>query len=408
MGALKTENALLHHQQHAAEKQAEETKQQFKETQDQARNAFRALAGDALKESSKQFLQLASERLKAEQAVAGKELEVRKKEVEALVKPLGEALNKYNTSVQQIEKARGEAYGSLKTQVAAMTHDQRRLRDETARLVTSLRRPEVRGRWGEMQLKRVAELAGMIENCDFTEQASVSTGSGTQRPDMVVHLPSGRSIIVDAKTPLDAFISAIECDEDDDQRAAYYQQHAAQVETQIKTLAAKQYTAQFASTPEFVVLFIPGESFLQAAAQVRPNLFEDAMKQGVIIASPSTLVALLKAVAVGWREQRIAENARRISELGKELHKRLGTAFEHVAALGSSLDKSVSKYNALVGSLQTSVLPQAKRFQEMGADSHKQLPDELKPIDLQPRAVSHEIKIMTRNDKPEISPAGGA
>ena len=407
VGELKTEKAVLCEQRQTAEKQIQDARNQFLEAQRQARETFQAVAGEVLEKSgerlSKQFIQLASERFKTEQAHANKELELRKKEVESLVKPIGQSLDKYNHSIQQIEKVRHEAYGSIKEQIVTMSQDQRRLRDETANLVKALRRPEVRGRWGEMQLKRVAELAGMIERCDFSEQLSVSNRTGIQRPDMVVHLPSGRTIVVDAKTPLEAYLNAIESVEDESQRRDYYQKHARQIETQVKALADKKYTAQFSSTPDFVVLFIPGESFLQAAVQVRPSLIEEAMERGVIISSPSTLVALLKAVALGWQEQRIAENARQISELGKELHERLNIAFEHMTGLGKSLETTVTKYNKLAGSLQTKVLPQTRRFEEMGAGSRKQLPTQIKEIDQRPR----EIRIMEAGKQNRIPSVRG-
>jgi DNA recombination protein RmuC len=245
----------------------------------------------------------------------------------------------------------------------------------------------VRGRWGEIQLRRVAELAGMIENCDFTEQTSVRTSDGTLRPDMIVNLPSNRTIVIDAKTPLDAFISAVES-QDDGQRSEHFERHANQMESKVRELSAKQYSAQFSQSPDFVVLFIPGESFLQAAVQLRPRMIEDAMEKNVIIATPSTLIALLKAVAMGWREQRLAENAQKISELGRELHSRLGTAFSHVGNLGKAVGSTVSHFNKLVGSLETSVLPQARRFLELGADSPKELPAQLEPVETLPREVA--------------------
>lgn len=355
----------------------------YEEAQQRARETFKALANDVLKDSSQQFLQLARKAFEGEQKDALLQLEQRKQAIENLVKPVRETLDKYNASLQAIEKARSEAYGSLLAQINEMKKSQTDLRRETAALVTALRRPEVRGRWGEMQLRRVAEMAGMIENCDFTEQTSIRTEDGLLRPDMIVRMPSNRTVVVDAKTPLDAFISAADC-EDETERQRYLQQHADQIEVQIRRLSSKQYSAQFTASPDFVVLFIPGESFLQAAVQLRPTLLEQAWEKGVLIATPSTLIALLKTVALGWREQRIAENAQRISDLGRELHNRLGTAFSHVVNLGKAIGSTVKHYNNMLGSLERSVLPQARRFQELGADSPKELPAQLDRLESQP------------------------
>ena len=365
--------------------------EQFDKAQQQLRDAFKSLAGDALEQSSKQLLAWAKKSFESEQIEVTSQLEQRRQAIDALVNPLKASLDKYNVFVQQIESTRKEAYGELKQQVASMIDDQRRLHKETAGLVAALRRPEVRGRWGEMQLKRVVELAGMIENCDFTEQVSVDGPDGVVRPDMTVHLPSDRTIVVDAKTPLDAFISAIECSDDQD-RAGFLEKHADQIETQVRALSAKRYAAQFARSPDLVVLFIPGESFLQAAVQLRPGLIEDAMVKGVVIATPTTLIVLLKAVAMGWREQRFTENARQLSELAKGLHGRLATALGHLGNLGKAMNTTVAHYNRLVGSLESNVLPQMQRFKDFGADSHKQLPTGLDRVDVAPRELVIKVK----------------
>ncbi len=346
---LRAENDRLRAE---AELELKKLTAQFEQAQLQARDAFKALAGDALKESNVQFLQLADQRFKVEQTEAAKQLEVRKQAVEALVKPLRETLDKYNGVVNDIEKARKEAYGALRAQLGSLVNDQRGLKDETARLVKSLRRPEVRGRWGEIQLKRVVELAGMIERCDFDEQVSVKSGSGGLRPDMVVHLPNDRTIVIDAKTPLDAYLDAVQ-EGDDSQQRTHLERHANQVSGKVAELAGKQYSAQFERSPDFVVLFIPGESFLYAAVQIKPGLIEQAMEKNVVIATPSTLISLLKAVEVGWREERIAENAQKISALGQDLHKRLCDAIGHVQKVGSSLESAVKAYNGFLGSLET-------------------------------------------------------
>lgn len=358
-----------------AEKRFTEMRQALDEASSAAekrlREAFQSLAGDALKSSSEQFLNLASEKLKQERTEADKQLELRKKEVEALVKPISDTLKSYGESLKAIETARGEAYGSLRQQLTQMVSDQQMLRRETGNLVKALRRPDVRGRWGEVQLRRVAELAGMIENCDFTEQETTA-GDAALRPDMIVKLPNDRSIVVDAKTPIDAYLSALEA-VDDAQREQQMTRHASQVQQKVDALSAKQYWSQFARSPDFVVLFIPGESFLYAAVQVRPDLMERAMERNVVIATPSTLIALLKAVAQGWREEKVAEHAEQVARLGRELHERLCVAMDNVQKLGNALESSVKNYNALVGSIELRVLPSARKFEELGVESAKEL-----------------------------------
>ena len=373
-----------------------ETKRGMEQAQQQSRDAFRSLAAEVLKDSGEQFLQLASERFRAEQATAGKQLEASKQAVDALIAPIGKTLENYNESIQNVEKTRRETYGQLQEQVRVMVEDQRRLRRETANLVQALRRPEVRGRWGEMQLRRVAELAGMIEHCDFVEQHLIGAEERRLQPDMIVKLPSDRTIVVDAKTPLDAYLSATECT-DHDQRNDFLDQHIQQIEQQIRKLAAKQYQAQFERSPDLVVLFIPGESFLQAAVERRTDLIENAMTKGIMIATPTTLIGLLKAVALGWREQRLAENAQQISELGKELHDRLGTILDHVRRVGSSLSSTVSHYNNFVGSFETRVLVTARKFEQLGAESAKSLPPQLNPLETVPRDLAD---IASQKEKP--------
>lgn len=373
--AIRSERDLLSGRLQAAAAECESIKRERSELVTQLRDAFKALAGDALKENTAQFLQLAHKTLEGEQKDALAQLEQRKQAIEALIKPVRENLQNYSQSLQQ-------SYGSLTAQLKLMAQDQDRLRKETANLVQALRRPEVRGRWGEIQLRRVAELAGMSAYCDFEEQVSTTTPDGRLRPDMVVRLPNQRCIIVDAKTPLEAYLSALEC-QDESLRQQYLSQHVAQIESKVRDLSGKGYTAQFA-TADFVVLFIPGECFLYAAADQRPDLWETALAKGVVIATPSTLIALLKIIALGWREQQLAENAEKISELGCELHERLVIALKHLAAVGGSLEKAVDAHNKFVGSLETRVLASARKFEELGAASANPLPD-LKPVELLPR-----------------------
>ncbi|MEX0777398.1 MAG: DNA recombination protein RmuC [Phycisphaeraceae bacterium] len=379
LGALKTEIAVAQEKHHAIEKS-------FEQAQTQLRDVFRSLAGDVLKETNAQFLQLARKTFEGEQKDAVAQLEQRQQAIKAMIDPIKETLTRYDKSVQEIEKSRTDAYAGLREQLKAMLEDQGKLRGETANLVKALRRPEVRGRWGELQMQRVAELAGMIAYCDFEPQTTLLTEEGRLRPDMIVRLPSQRRIVVDAKTPIDAFIDALEAT-DDAVREAHLDRHVRQIETQIKSLSAKAYWDQFEHAPEFVVLFIPGESFLQAAVQRRPELLESAWAQDVIIATPSTLIALLKVVALGWREQQIADNARQISDLGAELHSRLGTMCEHLGSVGKSLDTAVGHYNKLVASFESRVLVQARKFEDLGGASPKALPEDIRQIESQPREI---------------------
>lgn len=348
---------------------------------------FKSLAADVLKQSSEQFLQLAKENFDGKQKDAAAQLEQRKQAIESLVKPIRESLDKHAKAVTDIEKTREGAYQGLRQQLVSMIEDQKTLRGETANLVKALRRPDVRGRWGEVQLKRVAELAGMVENCDFTEQGTLTDGL---RPDMRVTLPGGREIVVDAKTPIDAFLAANEATTDAD-RDRELDRHVRHITDKIADLSSKRYQDQVRSA-DFVVLFIPGESFLYAAASRRQDLIEYAMTKGVVIATPTTLVALLKAVALGWREEKIAENARKISDLGKELHERIAVSLAHVERLGRSLESSVKSYNQFVGSFETRVVTSARKFKELGADSSKELPADPTPqIEIVPREIKQTV-----------------
>ncbi|MEM7576785.1 MAG: DNA recombination protein RmuC [Planctomycetota bacterium] len=347
----------------------------LRESKESAHAAFKALASDALKQTTDQFLQLAEEKLAGEKKNATAQLDQRKVEIAALVKPIAEKLEQANRMVGDLDKSRREDHGRLREQLAAMLTDQRQLRAETANLVKALRRPEVRGQWGELQLRRVAELAGMADHCDFTEQTGVSAtlDSGALRPDMIVSLPGGREIVVDAKTPIAAFIDAAESTEDE-QREANLTRHVKHIEDKVSELSSKRYQDHFHAA-DFVVLFIPGESFLYAAAQRKPDLIESALSKQVVIATPTTLISLLKVVALGWREERLAENARRIQELGVELHKRVATATSHLNNLGKAVGKTVEHYNKFVTSFESRVVTQAKRFEELDAGSPgKELP----------------------------------
>jgi DNA recombination protein RmuC len=351
-------------------------------------NAFKALAADALKNNNSSFLQIAQETLKRFQSDARGDLDARQKAVADLVAPVRESLTKVDAQIQQMEIARGEAYGDLKAQVQSLITTQKELQSETGNLVRALRTPNVRGRWGEIQLRRVVEIAGMLSYCDFAEQETITGESGRLRPDLVVKLPGGKNVVVDAKTPLQAFLEAFETT-DEETRRACLANHARQVRDHMKTLSGKGYWEQFEATPEFVVMFLPGETFFSAALEQDPGLIEQGVMQRVIPASPTTLIALLKAVAYGWNQEKLARNAQQISALGKELHERLRKLAGHITGVGTNLDRAVEAYNQAVGSLENRVLVSARKFAELGASVADDIP-ELEPIETTSRALSFE------------------
>jgi DNA recombination protein RmuC len=358
--------------------QAGERAALLEQSEGRLRAAFESLAGETLRTNSEMFLQLAKESLGRDQVVATNALKERETAIAQLVEPLRTALEKTEAQVQALERERRDAFTSLRVQIEGLAGGHVQLQRETRNLVTALRRPEVRGRWGEMTLRRVVELAGMAEHCDYTEQLHLFTDEGALRPDMVVHMPESRDLVVDAKTPLDAYLEAIEATTDE-ARGVALKRHAQQVEMRVRQLGSKNYWAQFERSPEFAVLFLPGDQFLSAALAERPELLESALKLGVIIATPSTLIALLKTVAYGWRQSAVAENAATIRELGQELYRRLGNFVGHISQLGQRLGKAVEAYNSAVGSLERQVLPQARRFPELGVTADAPLA-QLEPV----------------------------
>ncbi len=357
-------------------------------TGEDLQNAFKALAADALKSNNASFIQLAQENLKRFQSEAKGDLEARQKAVADLVAPVRDSLSKVDAQIQQMEIARGEAYGDLKRQVQSLIITQKELQSETGNLVRALRTPNVRGRWGEIQLRRVVEIAGMLPYCDFAEQETITGDSGRLRPDLVVKLPGGKRIVVDAKTPLQAFLDAFETN-DEETRRACLANHARQVRDHINTLSGKKYWEQFDATPEFVVMFLPGETFFSAALEQDTGLIEHGVLNKVIPASPTTLIALLKAVAYGWNQEKLARNAQQISDLGKELHERLRHLGGHIAAVGAGLDRAVECYNKAVGSLENRVLVSARKFAELGAAVAEEIP-EVEPVETSARTLSFE------------------
>jgi DNA recombination protein RmuC len=337
----------------------------LEQSETRLRAAFDSLAGETLRTNSELFLRLAREALGREQAVAQGALREREVAIARLVDPLRSALERTEAQVQGLERERREAFAALRTQIENLAGSQAQLQRETRNLVTALRRPEVRGRWGELTLRRLVELAGLTEHCDFTEQLQVVGEEGALRPDLVVHMPDARDLVIDAKTPLEAFLAALDA-ATEEERAQALKRHAQQVETRVRELASKSYWSQFQRSPEFAVLFLPGDQFLSAALAERPELLENALAQSVIIATPSTLIALLKAVAYGWRQSAVAHNAAQIRDLGQELYRRLSTFNGHLGRMGQRLATAVEAYNAAVGSLERQVLPQARRFGELG------------------------------------------
>jgi len=367
-------------------KKFEEERQLLAQAEQKLKESFEALSARALRTNAEQFLASAKKTLDTVLADTQGKLGKHQEAINGLIKPLADALKRLDEQNRQLEQARQKAYGSLEAHIRTLSSTNQQLQQETSKLVTSLRDPQVRGRWGEIALRRAAELAGMTEHCDFEEQSHVpGDGEARWRPDMVVHLPGGRYVVVDAKAVLAAYLDAVAAT-DEDERRACLKRHAEQVRSRVKELSSKSYWDKLEHTPEFVVLFLPGESFFSAAVEVDRDLIEEAIASKVVLASPTTLIALLRAVAFGWRQERLAENAEQISRLGRDLYDRMRTLAEHIGRVGSGLGTAINAYNQAVGSMESRLFPAARRFKELGAAAGEEIPT-LEPVQRTPRSL---------------------
>lgn len=354
------------------------------------RETFAALSAESLQRGNRQFLDLAAQRFGELTTRAATGLEQKKLEMQNLLQPVAQTLEQYRSELSKLEAARGEAYRTLTGELAKVASTQELLNRETRQLSHALRRSEVRGQWGELTLRRLLELSGLASRVTFREQVSIETDAGKRRPDCVIDLPSDRQVLIDCKAVLDAFLNAInECEEG--KRIEFLKQHAAQIRTTVKGLAAKRYWDEFGQSADFVVLFLPGEAFLYAAVEHDPKLIEDALASNVIIASPTTLLGLLKVIEFGWDQRRIEANAQKIREIGVELHSRLTTMVDHFAKLGGAIEGSMKAYNDTLGSLETSVLRQTRKLAELGAEGKKPL-SEIEKLEISRRELTTVAK----------------
>src|SRR5205807_4244285 len=380
------DNAALKADLEGERRASQERNESFKRVTEELAEKFKALSRDALKDNSQEFLNLARVTLEKFQETAKGDLELRQSAIDQLVKPLKESLERVDGKIGELEKARAGAYAELREQVRSLATSQMQLQSETGNLVKALRTPHVRGRWGEIQLRRVVELAGMLQYCDFTEQETVTTEDGRIRPDVIVRLPGNRTIVVDAKVPFEAFYESISTT-DDAVRINCLKEHARLVRMHIGALSRKSYWETVQPTPEFVLLFLPGENFYSAALEQDPKLIEDGINQRVIIATPTTLIALLKAISYGWQQEQRAANADEVGKLGKELYDRLRTFINYFADIGRNLDRALESYNKGVGSLEARVMVTARKFKERGALGGEEI-ETMEPVDKSTRTLN--------------------
>ena len=368
-----------------ATKSIEEQRNVLASAQEKLTDTFKALSDDALKSNNEAFLQLAKQSLETIFSQAKGDLGKREEVMKNLVRPLEEALQRYDSHVGKIEAEQSKIYGGLEEQLRGLMVAQQQLQKETGNLVSALRKPQVRGRWGELTLKRVVELAGMIEHCDYSEQVTSQGEEGKLRPDLVIHLPSGREVVVDCKVSLEAFLDAVEAPSDEERKLAL-QRHAQQIRKHMLELSSKSYWEQLKYSPELVIMFIPGEPFVSAAWEWDHALIEDGFTNRVVIATPTTLIAVLKAISYGWRQEQIAKNAQMIAEQGRQVYERFSTFLDHLRKMKKSLEEAVISYNKMIGSLEGRVLPSVRRFKELGATAEEEIPM-IDPIEQTPRRL---------------------
>jgi DNA recombination protein RmuC len=392
LSAVQQRTASLAAELRAAQQNLVEQKRLLDDAQSKFRDAFASVSAEALAKNNEAFLQLAKERFATLSTEAAGTLDERKAQIETLLKPMQELMGQYQTRLGEIEKSRVESYSMLREQLGTLAEVQRTLNTQTNQLVSALRRPTTRGQWGEVTLRRLVELSGMANRCDFFEQvqSAGTADDGRLRPDMVVRLPGSREIIVDCKACLDGFLDAAAAT-DDDMRKVHLQRHGQQVRSRAKELCAKSYWTQFKNAPEYVVMFLPGESFFSAAVESDQSLYEDCLKSHVIVATPTTLLALLKTVARIWQQEDMTENAEKIRTLGVELYERIAVLAGHMESLGSSIGKTVTTYNQAIASMESRVLVTARKMSDLGAKTEKPLPEAV-PVDTAPRELSASLR----------------